>query len=220
MTFDTRGALHVLVLEDDEGACTLMREALAELGSRMALIVETHCVADCRKILATQTFDLFLADLVLPDGLSIDAIRLARAQSVPPTVLVISSLCEEDTVVEAILAGASGYVSKHDAPVEIARAIAIAADGGSCISPTIADRMMALLRKQAAPSANNAEVQLTPREHEILKLAAKGYSYRHIAEINGTRPCTVYTHVRHIYEKLQVANLPQALFEARLRNIV
>jgi DNA-binding NarL/FixJ family response regulator len=212
-------ALRVLVLEDDELARVLLREALAGLGTRVSTITETEGVSDCRRCLAEGSFDLFLADLVLPDGLSIDTIRFARSQAPAPTVLVVSSLADEDTVVQAILAGASGYVSKDDPPADMARAIAIAADGGSCISPTIAHRLMEFLRKSSS-STREVCASLTARESEILELAAKGYNYRQIAELFGTQPSTVYTHVRHIYEKLQVCSLPQALFEARLRRLV
>ena len=212
-------ALRVLVLEDDEHDRELLREALAELGPRVATIAEAPNLSDCRRYLDEGSFDLFLADLVLPDGLSIDTIRFARSLAAAPTVLVVSSLADEDAVVKAIMAGASGYVSKADAPVDMARAIAVAADGGSCISPTIAHRLMELLRKPA-PAFSEACAGLTARESEILEMAAKGYNYRQIAELIGTRPSTVYTHVRHIYEKLQVCSLPQALFEARMRRLV
>ena len=213
-------ALRVLVLEDEEHCRVLLREALAELGERVATITEAHCLADFRRCLAKDSFDLCLADLRLPDGSSIDMIRFARAQSRPPTVLVVSSLADEDTIVQAILAGASGYVSKGDGPADMARAIAIAADGGSCISPSIAHRILDMLRRQSSPATSSAEAKLTTREHDILKLAAKGCNYLQIAELVGTRPCTVYTHVRHIYEKLQVSNLQQALYEARLRRLI
>jgi DNA-binding NarL/FixJ family response regulator len=213
-------ALRVLLLEDEEHCRVLLREALAELGERVASITEAHRLSDFRKRLGDGVFDLCLADLLLPDGSSIEMIRLARMQTHPPSVLVVSSLTDEGTIVQAIMAGACGYVSKEDAPADIARAIAIAADGGACISPSIAYRILDMLRRQSSPASTDGGARLTAREHDILKLAAKGCNYLEIAELVGTRPCTVYTHVRHIYEKLQVSNLQQALYEARVRRLI
>jgi DNA-binding NarL/FixJ family response regulator len=213
-------ALRVLLLEDEEHCRVVLHEALAVLGERVATTVEAHSLAEFQKHLASDVFDLCLADLLLPDGSSIGMIRHARALAQPPTVLVVSSLADEDTIVQAIMAGASGYVCKSDAPAEMARAIAIAADGGSCISPSIAFRILEMLRRQSSPASADKGARLTTREHDILKLAAKGCNYPEIAELIGSRPSTVYTHVRHIYEKLQVSNLPQALYEARLRRLI
>jgi DNA-binding NarL/FixJ family response regulator len=213
-------ALRVLLLEDEEHWRVLLRGALAELGERVATITEAHCLADFRKCLADDCFDLCLTDLRLPDGSSIDMIRFARAQTHPPTALVVSSLADEDMIVQAILAVASGYVSTSDGLADMARAIAIAADGGSWISPSIAHRILDMLRRQSSPASSNTDAKLTTREHGILKLVAKGHNYPQIAELVGTGLCTVYTHVRHIYEKLQVSNLQQALYEARLRCLI
>lgn len=199
-----------------------MRDAVISIDAPRVTLREAETLAECRSLLDNERFDVFLADLVLPDGHGIDAIRHACALPKPPTVLVISSLADEDVVIEAITAGAQGYVSKLDAPDEVARAISVAVSGGSCISPSIAERLMALLRRQSGPSRTPAAslVQLTECERSVLQLAARGHNYRQIAEINGTRPSTVYTHVRHIYEKLQVSNLAQALFEARRMRLV
>ncbi len=212
--------LRILVLEDDEYSRELLREALAQLLTGTWVVTETASVFECRQLLEQRPFDLFLADLVLPDGLSTELIGHARSLPHPPVVLVLSSLADEDVVVQAIVAGASGYLSKSDEPGDIARAIEVAVDGGSSISPTIAYRLMQLLRKQSEVTSAVSSVKLTSCERAILGLAANGHNYRQIAQINGTKPSTVYTHVRHIYEKLQVSNLAQALFEARRHQLI
>lgn len=212
--------LQVLLLEDDIEARHVVRDALAPCHTRIA-VHEAGTLAQCRRLLEARTFDLFLVDLVLPDGAGVDAIRHACALKRAPVALVISSIADENVVIEAIMAGARGYVSKFDPPGEIAHSIEVAIAGGSCISPTIAQKLMELLRRQAAvPAAQPHRIQLTERERDVLQLASRGYNYRRIAEISGTRPSTVYTHVRHIYEKLHVSNLAQALFEARRLQLV
>jgi len=214
--------VHILVLEDDPDARQLVHEAIAACVPPPFSIQDADHVAQCRRLLDTQRCDLLLADLSLPDGSGIEAIRHAARLAARPNVLVISSLADEDVVVEAITAGASGYVSKHDPASTIAHSIGITLAGGSCISPTIAQRLVGLLRRTAsaacAPAAPAA--QLTGSERKVLHLAAQGHNYRQIAQLTGTQPSTIYTHVRHVYEKLQVSNLAQALFEARRQRLV
>lgn len=215
-----QGTLQVLLLEDDVEARRVVRDALAS-GHEHAILHEADTLAECRRLLESHDFDLFLVDLALPDGTGTDAIRHACALKRAPVALVISSLADENVVIEAIMAGAKGYVSKLDPPGEIAHSIEVAVAGGSCMSPTIAQKLMELLRRQAdTPAAQPHRIQLTERERDVLQLASRGYNYRRIAEISGTRPSTVYTHVRHIYEKLHVSNLAQALFEARRLHLV
>lgn len=212
-------ALRVLLLEDDAQSRDLLRDSLAAL-EREVRVTEAGSIAQARQCLAEARFDLFLADLRLPDGDSLELVRRVRSQAQAPAVLVVSSLADEATVVRAILAGAGGYVCKHDPFTEITRALTLALDGGASISPTIAHRLLALVRSQCADVDALGQIDLTARESQVLQLAAQGNTYRQIAELTGTSPSTVYTHVRHIYEKLHVSSLQEALYQARLRRLV
>lgn len=202
-----------LLLEDDAEARGFLRNALA-VCSGAGHIDEAESLAQCCHKLHQRQYDLLLVDLHLPDGSGLEAVRLARTLTKPPLVLVVSSIIDEANVLAAIVAGASGYVSKFDASADIERSMAIALAGGSTLSPAIAARIIDSLRVQR-PVAGSPSMILTPRESEILTLAHRGHNYRQIAEMIGCRPSTVYTHVRHIYEKLQVSTLQQALYEAR-----
>ncbi|MEO8671066.1 MAG: response regulator transcription factor [Tahibacter sp.] len=212
------GGVDVLLLEDEAAGRLLMTEALAACG-RVTRIDAATSIACGRRALAEKSYDLLLADLNLPDGSGLALVRQARALTKPPLVLVVSSISDDASIVAAIAAGACGYACKFDAPEDIARSIAIALDGGATVTPAIAHRLIALLRANA-PRQDAQCTALTPREQEILTLASKGYSYRQIAELGGGRPSTVYCHVRHIYEKMHVSNLPQALFEARAQGLL
>lgn len=213
------GLLRVLLLEDDAQSRALLRDSLAAL-ERDVHITEAASIAEARQCLAQAHFDLFLADLRLPDGESLELVRRVRSQAPAPAVLVVSSLADEATVVRAILAGAGGYVCKHDTFAEITQALAVALDGGASVSPTIAHRLLLLVRSQCADVDALGQIDLTAREGEVLRLAAQGNTYRQIAELTGISPSTVYTHVRHIYEKLHVSSLQEALYQARLRRLV
>ena len=212
------GGLDVLMLEDEAAGRVLMTDALNACG-RVARIDAATCIASGRRALVERRYDLVLADLKLPDGSGLAVVRQASSLPQPPLVLVMSSLSDDASIVAAIAAGASGYVCKYDAPEDIARSIEIALDGGATVTPAIAHRLIALMRANA-PKHDDQRVALTPREQEVLTLASKGYNYRQIADLGGGRPSTVYSHVRHIYEKLHVSNLPQALFEARAQGLL
>lgn len=214
--------MHILLLEDDADARELVHEALTACISSPLEIHDADTLAQCRRLLDARGCDLLLADLSLPDGNGIEAIQHAMSLPRRPTILVISSLADEAVVIEAIAAGASGYVSKHDPPGEIARAVEITLAGGSCISPLIAQRLVQRVRREASAGSlpPQARIQLTDAERGVLQLAAQGHNYRQIAQLSGIQPSTVYTHVRHVYEKLQVSNLAQALYEARRQHLV
>lgn len=208
-----RLTVRVLLLEDEACGRALLDEAMSLRGDLPPLHIEQVETAEaCSTALSLRTYDLFLADLGLPDGSGIDAIRLARRLPKPPLVLVLSGLCDEATVLAAISAGASGYVSKFDAPEDIARGLSIALGGGASLSPAIAARLVDALRGNAAQAG---DVTLTKRESQVLNLAARGYSYPQIAQVTGIAVSTVYSYARKIYEKLHVHSLTQALFEAR-----
>jgi DNA-binding NarL/FixJ family response regulator len=217
-TADARAVVSILLLEDDLCGRALLDEVMALRSDLPPLRMEqVNSIAACRAALAERSYDVLIADLGLPDGNGIDAIRFARRQSPPPIVLVLSGLCDDVTVLAAIGAGASGYVSKFDAPEDIARAICLALGGGASLSPAIAARVVSALRHNAIQGDVAA---LTPRERQVLELSARGYSYPQIGELIGIATSTVYTYSRQIYEKLHVSSLAQALYEARVQGLL
>jgi DNA-binding NarL/FixJ family response regulator len=203
----------VILLEDDPatrarlagivcGASGLeLHGAFGELGSALAWLA------------ANPAPDVMLVDLQLPDGSGIDAIRWLRAHSPKTESMVISVFGDEQHVVAAIEAGATGYLLKDAGADEIALAIARLLAGESPISSAIARHL--LRRWQHAPSAPAPlATPLTPRETEVLQLIAKGLSYQRIADALAMSPHTVTTHIKQIYRKLEVNSRGEAVFEA------
>jgi DNA-binding NarL/FixJ family response regulator len=114
--------------------------------------------------------------------------------------------------VNAIQAGARGYLLKDDGAEEISRAIHRLLDGESPISPAIARHLIAHFQKRA-PS--QTDVTLSSREQDVLNFAAKGYTYAEIAELINVTPNTVGTYTKRIYSKLEVNSKAAAVYEAR-----
>jgi DNA-binding NarL/FixJ family response regulator len=117
----------------------------------------------------------------------------------------------EDTerIFDSLRAGATGYLVKQATPSEILEAIVDVHRGGSPMSSHIARRVVEAFRRLGPPTV--AMESLSPREHEVLGLLAKGYRYREIAETLHLSVLTVRTHLRHIYEKLQVRSRTEAV---------
>jgi DNA-binding NarL/FixJ family response regulator len=153
-----------------------------------------------------------LVDLGLPDGSGLDVIRAIAAER-DSVAVVLSVFDDEATVLDAIEAGASGYLLKDDA--DVPEAILRAANGESPVSPAIAVHLLRRLRP-AAPS----EASLTPREIELLECFARGHSYKEAALRLGISYHTVTDHVKAVYRKLAVRTRGEAVFAAVSNGII
>ncbi len=218
----------VLVVEDD----AQMRDFFAASVSRCAglqLVGAAGSVAEARAWLDAPAHgvDVLLTDLGLPDGSGLEVIRHATRLHPHCEPLVISLFGDEDNVLASIEAGALGYIHKDSAPDDIAQTILDMKDGGSPISPMIARKVLAKYASQrarteplAAPepatpvAPTAATALLSPREHEVLMLIARGFSYAEIARLQSVSVHTVQTHIKNLYAKLSVHSKNEAVFEA------
>jgi DNA-binding NarL/FixJ family response regulator len=209
----------VLLVEDDAPTRRHLARAVAS-NPALALVGDVANLADARAALARETPDVLLTDLGLPDGSGIDLIRDLRRADPATLAMVITALGDEKTVIAAIEAGASGYLLKDGNADEIGDALLELVAGGSPISPSIARYVLRRLQREDAAGAAPAPApapdapRLTGREHEILTLLAKGFSFPEIARLLAISAHTVTTHVRHIYEKLEVSSRGSAVYEA------
>ena len=165
--------------------------------------------------LKSDTPDVLLTDLGLPDGHGIDLIRAARAKDERIEIMVISVFGDEQNVINAIEAGATGYLLKDGDSEYIVDSILDLISGGSPISPSIARHLLKRFKtvKQERATDQTAP-SLTKREMEVLKAVAKGLTYIEIADLLGMSPNTVTSHIKNIYRKLEVRSRSEAVFEA------
>jgi DNA-binding NarL/FixJ family response regulator len=213
-----------MIVEDDRPTRDrLVRQVRSE--ASLAVVAAAATLAEARIALATTRPRVLLVDLDLPDGSGLELIRKAFADNAGTESMVITVFGDEHHVVSAIEAGAAGYILKDSDGEQIARALLQLLDGGSPISAKIARHV--LRRMQPLPGAERGEgagegrgERLTPREHEVLKLIAKGYSYAEIAQMLGTSVHTSTSHVRSIYRKLAVGSRSEAVFEAVQMGII
>jgi DNA-binding NarL/FixJ family response regulator len=209
----------VFIVEDDDLTRTSLVRRIAEA---QAGLVVTTAVGTCREIrgaLEATRPAVLLVDLGLPDGDGLDIIRETARRWPSVLIMVITVFGDEMKVVSSIKAGASGYLLKDDA-VGIGEAIRQMLAGGSPISPAIARHLIRHFRPADTEPPATSSVTLTPREMEILTLAAKGFSYAETAALLGLTSSTVSSYTKNIYGKLAVSSRSEAVYEATRMGLI
>jgi len=218
----TSAICRVLLVEDDAP----VRERLANIirgWSGGELIAACATLAAATDVIRSNAIDLLITDLRLPDGHGVQAIRLLRSTQSGAEAMVISALADDQTVIEAIEAGATGYLLKDSDAINVIDAISELLAGGSPISSTIARTIVRRLggRPAAADLSKEEPGQpLTPREMDILWGIAKGFTYGELAERLQISKQTVPVHIKNIYRKLQANNRSEAVYEASRRGLI
>ncbi|MFC4145979.1 response regulator [Micromonospora mangrovi] len=162
------------------------------------------------RVAAAARPDLVVLDLQLPDVSGVEVIRGLRAALPEVRVLMLSASGEPQSVLDAVKAGATGYLVKSAAPAEFLDAVRRTAAGEPVFTPGLAGLVLGEYRRLAAgPPAGSGydeAPRLTERETEVLRLVAKGLSYKQIAERLGVSHRTVQNHVQNTLGKLQLHN--------------
>lgn len=148
--------------------------------------------------------DVIVMDVMMPVKDGVEACREIM-EALPETqVLMLTASSTEDAVVEAVAAGATGYLQKHSGPEELAEAIRDVANGRLRIPERAIRRVFSMIRGQRGLTAGPGLEEITDREKEILRLFAGGKSYAQIAEARGNKASTIKNAIYHIQEKLGV----------------
>jgi DNA-binding NarL/FixJ family response regulator len=171
--------------------------------------------------------DVLLLDLGLPRMSGIDVTRSVKASNPQVEILIFTIFDEEDRVLEAVKAGASGYLLKGTPADRIIEAIKEVKAGGTVIQPNLARRLLKHFRVgepgEAPPPPPAGEPELKPlsdREKEILQLIAKGVSNSEAAKLLTLSKATIRTHLEHIYRKLEVTNRVEAVTEGIRKGLI
>lgn len=152
--------------------------------------------------------DVVTMDLRFGAGMSgAEATRAVRRREDAPAVLVLTNYDNDVDILEAIEAGASGYLLKDAPPADLISAVQDAAAGRTVLAPVVANRLQERRRRP--------EVALTPREHDVLALVAEGLTNDQIGQRLYLSKPTVKSHLAHIYGKLDVSSRTAALARAR-----
>lgn len=175
--------------------------------------------------------DVLLLDLGLPRMSGIDVTRAVKASMPGIEILIFTIFDEEDKVLEAVQAGASGYLLKGTPADKMIEAIKEVSAGGTVIQPSLARRLLKHFRVGETPAATPAPAasalpeepegkKLSARETEILQLIAKGVSNNEAASMLNLSKATIRTHLEHIYRKLEVTNRVEAVTEGLRKGLI
>jgi DNA-binding NarL/FixJ family response regulator len=164
-------------------------------------------------ICSEQHPDVLLLDLQMPDVSGIEVTRRVATDSPDTRVVVFTSFSDREAIVGALDAGAVGYLLKDAEPEEIHAAIRAASRGEAPITPRAAAELLA--DRRARPD----EVELTPREREVLLLVIQGHANKQIARRMGISEKTVKGHLTNLFQRIGVADRTQAALWAERNGI-
>jgi DNA-binding NarL/FixJ family response regulator len=166
--------------------------------------------------------DVVLMDVRMPSLDGIAATTQLRGLDEPLAILVLTTFGEDEVLWGAIEAGAAGFVLKDSSAEELIAAVRAVAGGGAWFDPAVAPRVLERYRRVVAPAARDAARLdlLTEREHEVLRLMARGATNAEIAEMLYVAEATVKTHVGSIFGKLDVRDRAAAIVFAYDHGVV
>jgi DNA-binding NarL/FixJ family response regulator len=202
--------IRIAVVEDDK----TVREGLQMLlngSTGFSCIAAYSSGEDALARLPEILPDVVLMDINLPGINGIECILKLKEQDLPLLFIMLTVFEDADAIFRSLSAGACGYLLKHTPPAKLLEAIQDVHCGGSPMSGEIARKVVQSFQHPATKTSTS--VSLTKREEEILGFLAQGYFYKEIAGTLSISVETVRTHIRNIYEKLQVRTRTEAILK-------
>ncbi len=214
----------VIIVEDEPLIQKRLTNILIQIGYSVSDLYFAQNLAQAKDQLMTHSASFALVDLGLPDGNGVEFIDFLKKYDPTIMTLVISAWSTEDAILNALSAGATGYVLKERDDIEVLLSIKSVLRGGAPIDPFIAQKILKQLQlnerntaTKNTPDSKNIEMDgvLSKRELGILELVAQGLSNKEIADQLNLSRYTVESHIKHIYRKLAVCNRAKAVDTAR-----
>jgi two-component system response regulator DevR len=201
--------LRMLVVDDHE----VVRQGLVSLLDRRSgfeVVAQAGSVAESIAQAARFEPDLVIMDVRLPDGSGIEACREIRAARPETRVVMLTSYPDEEAVLSAIIAGASGYLLKQIRGRELVNALEAVGRGESLLDPAVTEKVLERVRRMASGGASDELADLTAQERKILLLVAEGKTNKEIASEVFLSDKTVKNYVSSILSKLNLQRRTQA----------
>ncbi|TDP60721.1 response regulator [Flavobacterium dankookense] len=149
--------------------------------------------------------DIVLMDISMPDVDGIEGLRLIKLHHPEVKVLMQTAFDDSEKIFTCIKNGASGYILKNDKPQRILKAIEEVSQGGAAMNPAIAQKVLDYFIPKEIDNP------LSTKENKVLALLSEGLSYKMVADKLGVSYATINTHAKHIYEKLHISSLGEAI---------
>ena len=208
--------VRVVIVDDHSLARSGVR---AQLPPDLEVVGEAEDVASAVRVITETRPDVVLLDVHLPGGDGPAVIKEASAGSPQTRYLALSVSDAAEDVVAVVRVGARGYVTKSISGPDLAEAVRRVAAGDAVFSPRLAGFVLDAFTGEVATSDDELD-RLTPREREVMRLIARGYTYREAAAELYLSVKTVETHVSAVLRKLQVSDRHELARWARARRVV
>ena len=205
----TTAPLRLLVVDDHE----IVRQGLVALLDRRAgfeVVAQAGTVAEAVDQARRHQPDIVVMDVRLPDGSGIEACREIRAELPGTRVIMLTSYPDEEAVMSAIIAGASGYLLKQIRARDLVAALETVGRGESLLDPGVTEKVLERVRRMASGDLNDELSALTAQERKILMLVAEGKTNKEIAADVFLSDKTVKNYVSSILSKLDLERRAQA----------
>jgi len=210
--------IKVAIFEDNRS----LREGLAAMIGGTTGFSCVGAFPNCNNLLkniSQANPDVVLMDIEMPGINGIEAVGMIKEEYPDMKVLMETIFDDDEKIFNSICAGAEGYILKHTSPAEIMEAIKEIHEGGSPMTPSIANRVLKMV-KLRPETGSKESFDLTDREKEILMCLVKGMSYKMVADACFISIETVNVHIKNIYRKLQVHSKSEAVAKAIKGKIV
>jgi two-component system, NarL family, response regulator DevR len=201
--------LRLLVVDDHE----VVRQGLVALLDRrpgFQVVAEAGTVEEAIAQARLHQPDIVVMDVRLPDGSGVEACREIRAELPDTRVIMLTSFPDDEAVLSAIVAGASGYLLKQIRARDLVAALEAVGRGESLLDPAVTERVLERVRRMASGQADDELSVLTPQEQKILMLVAEGKTNKQIAADVFLSDKTVKNYVSSILAKLNLERRAQA----------
>jgi DNA-binding NarL/FixJ family response regulator len=210
--------LRLLVVDDHE----VVRQGLVALLDRrpgFQVVAEAGTVQESISQARLHRPDIVVMDVRLPDGSGVEACREIRAELPETRVIMLTSFPDDEAVLSAIVAGASGYLLKQIRARDLVSALEAVGRGESLLDPAVTERVLERVRRIAAGESSDELSVLTPQERKVLMLVAEGKTNKEIASEVFLSDKTVKNYVSSILSKLNLERRAQAAaYVAKRRN--
>jgi two-component system response regulator DevR len=215
---DPARPLRLLVVDDHE----VVRQGLVSVLDRrpgFQVVAQAGSVAESIEQARIHHPDIVVMDVRLPDGSGVEACRAIRDEFPETRVIMLTSFPDDEAVLSAIVAGASGYLLKQIRARDLVAALEAVGRGESLLDPAVTEKVLERVRRIAAGDSNDELSVLTPQERKILMLVAEGKTNKEIAAEVFLSDKTVKNYVSSILAKLNLERRAQAAaFVAKQRS--
>lgn len=199
------------------------RESLCLLINSSPKMICTGAFFDCSNVITDvrkSNPDIVLMDIDMPNVNGIEGVKLIKINFPKVQVLMQTVFEDDDKIFASICAGASGYILKKSSPAQLLQAIEDVYNGDAAMTASIARKVLTAFQKNIFIDEQNHQINLTPREKEVLGYLVKGYSHKMVASACVLSIHTVNTHIKKIYEKLQVNSVAEAVVKALNQKLI